>query len=98
MYQVTHFTVDTSISAFQMLAECLLECHNNSCETGKPLELRVFACGGAQLGNDGTAALAEVFKVIQDKTYSLPSTVQNVRHGMYCVPFRILRYTTLFNC
>lgn len=47
-----------------MLAKALLDCHSNSKKTGKALSLKVFVAGRNRLENDGSKALAEVFKVL----------------------------------
>lgn len=54
---------------FQMLAECLTECHQNSVKAGKPLKLRVFVSGRNRLENPGATALAGVFKVIKQCSF-----------------------------
>lgn len=48
---------------FQILANCLLECHKRSVEAGPPLSLHVFIAGRNRLENDGATALSAAFKV-----------------------------------
>ncbi|OAD53446.1 Ran GTPase-activating protein 1 [Eufriesea mexicana] len=51
------------ISGGQMLAKALLNCYDNSSETGScPLALKVFVAGRNRLENEGAKALASVFK------------------------------------
>jgi hypothetical protein len=42
----------------------LLDCHNESRESGRTLSLKVFIAGRNRLENEGAKALSEVFKVI----------------------------------
>ena len=51
------------VFVFQMLSQCLLECHKSSVAAGKPLALKVFVSGRNRLENDGATALAAAFKV-----------------------------------
>ncbi|XP_014243719.1 ran GTPase-activating protein 1 [Cimex lectularius] len=48
----------------KMLASALMECYNKSVTAGKPLALKVFIAGRNRLENEGSKALANVFKVI----------------------------------
>jgi len=48
----------------QMLAGCLMDCYKSSSAAGTPLALRVFISGRGRLENEGSTALAEVFKVL----------------------------------
>ncbi|ESO83840.1 hypothetical protein LOTGIDRAFT_168884 [Lottia gigantea] len=52
------------ITGGKMLAKCLTECYENSKTAGRPLALKVFISGRNRLENDGTKALAQVFKMI----------------------------------
>uniref|UniRef100_A0A2K5PU14 Ran GTPase-activating protein 1 n=1 Tax=Cebus imitator TaxID=2715852 RepID=A0A2K5PU14_CEBIM len=47
----------------KILAAALTECHWKSSAQSKPLALKVFVAGRNHLRNDGTAALAEAFRV-----------------------------------
>jgi Ran GTPase-activating protein 1 len=42
----------------------LLDCYNESRESGRTLSLKVFIAGRNRLENEGAKALSEVFKVI----------------------------------
>jgi Ran GTPase-activating protein 1 len=42
----------------------LLDCYNESRESGRTLALKVFIAGRNRLENEGAKALSEVFKVI----------------------------------
>lgn len=48
----------------KMLAKCLMECYKSSSAAGSPLALKVFISGRGRLENDGSKALAEVFKLM----------------------------------
>ena len=47
----------------QILARALLQCHQQSAESGGRFALEVFQSGRNRLENDGAKALAEVFEV-----------------------------------
>ena len=48
---------------FQMLAECLDQCYEESKKEGSPLALTLFVSGRGRLEDEGAKALSEVFKV-----------------------------------
>ncbi|XP_062918775.1 ran GTPase-activating protein 1b isoform X1 [Mobula hypostoma] len=52
------------IGGGQILAAALNECHRQSCESGKPMALKVFIAGRNRLENEGAIALAGAFKSI----------------------------------
>ncbi|XP_069705118.1 ran GTPase-activating protein 1 [Periplaneta americana] len=52
------------ISGGKMLSRALLDCYNNSRESGKTLALKVFIAGRNRLENEGAKALAEVFRTL----------------------------------
>lgn len=66
------------ISGGKMLADALINCHNNSSKIGKPLALKVFIAGRNRLENEGAKALANVF----DKLGSLEEVVMP-QNGIY---------------
>uniref|UniRef100_A0A1A9X068 Ran-GTPase activating protein 1 C-terminal domain-containing protein n=1 Tax=Glossina brevipalpis TaxID=37001 RepID=A0A1A9X068_9MUSC len=53
------------IGGGQMLSKAILDCHRNSTDAGKPLNLKVFVAGRNRLENDGAKAIAKMFATVK---------------------------------